>query len=99
MAAPDARAGGAAAKRPRCFLDVTIGGRAAGRMVVELRADVAPRTVGNFVALWCVFFFFFSFLFVLLCVCSPRCPPPPISRQSVQSKQGSPVSHLSLNPH
>jgi peptidyl-prolyl isomerase D len=61
MDGPRARGGGAgaaaaspawAARRPRCFLDVTIGGRPAGRLVLELRPDVAPRTVRNFVALW-----------------------------------------------
>jgi peptidyl-prolyl isomerase G (cyclophilin G) len=33
---------------PRCFLDIQIGGRRAGRLVVELFADVVPKTVENF---------------------------------------------------
>jgi cyclophilin family peptidyl-prolyl cis-trans isomerase len=33
---------------PRVFFDVTIGGRAAGRIVMDLRADVAPKTAENF---------------------------------------------------
>merc|ERR1712038_29901 len=36
---------------PRCFMDITIGGNAAGRIVVELRADVVPKTAENFRAL------------------------------------------------
>jgi hypothetical protein len=38
-------------ENPRVFFDVAIGGEAAGRVVMELRADVAPRTVENFRAL------------------------------------------------
>jgi len=33
---------------PRVFLDVAIGTRAIGRIVIELRADVVPRTAENF---------------------------------------------------
>ena len=33
---------------PRCFLDLQIGGRRAGRLVVELFADVVPKTAENF---------------------------------------------------
>merc|ERR1712061_453290 len=33
------------------FFDMTIGGTAAGRIVMELKADVAPKTVENFRAL------------------------------------------------
>ena len=36
---------------PRVFFDVTIGGKPAGRIVMELRADVAPKTAENFRAL------------------------------------------------
>ncbi|MBI5501297.1 MAG: peptidylprolyl isomerase [Deltaproteobacteria bacterium] len=36
---------------PRVFFDITIGGRAAGRIVFELFADVVPRTAENFRAL------------------------------------------------
>ena len=38
-------------KLPRCFLDISIGGQKAGRIVIELRADVVPRTAENFRAL------------------------------------------------
>jgi len=34
--------------RPRVFLDVSIGGSPAGRIVIELRADVCPKTAENF---------------------------------------------------
>merc|ERR1712025_681112 len=34
-----------------CFFDVTIGGSPAGRIVMELRDDVVPKTVENFRAL------------------------------------------------
>jgi peptidyl-prolyl isomerase F (cyclophilin D) len=39
------------AKNPRCFLDITIGDKPAGRVVIELRADVVPKTAENFRAL------------------------------------------------
>jgi len=35
----------------RCFLDVSIGGRPAGKIVIELWGEVAPRAVENFRAL------------------------------------------------
>jgi cyclophilin family peptidyl-prolyl cis-trans isomerase len=36
---------------PKVFFDMTIGGKPAGRIVMELRADVAPKTAENFRAL------------------------------------------------
>ena len=36
---------------PKVYFDMTVGGAAAGRIVMELRADVVPRTVENFRAL------------------------------------------------
>ena len=39
------------ANNPRCFLDITIGDKPAGRVVIELRADVVPKTAENFRAL------------------------------------------------
>merc|ERR1711869_124832 len=36
---------------PKVFFDMTIGGNPAGRVVMELRADVVPKTVENFRAL------------------------------------------------
>jgi len=36
---------------PKCFFDITIGGAPAGRIVMELRADVVPKTAENFRAL------------------------------------------------
>lgn len=41
----------AGVENPRVFFDMEIGGEAAGRIVIELRQDVAPRTVENFRAL------------------------------------------------
>lgn len=35
---------------PKVFFDITIGGAAAGRIVMELRADVVPKTAENFVS-------------------------------------------------
>ncbi|CAI9786333.1 unnamed protein product [Fraxinus pennsylvanica] len=37
--------------RPKCYLDITIGGELEGRMVVELYNDVVPKTAENFRAL------------------------------------------------
>eukprot|EP01112_Ceratiomyxa_fruticulosa_P020173 TRINITY_DN67_c0_g2_i7.p1 TRINITY_DN67_c0_g2~~TRINITY_DN67_c0_g2_i7.p1 ORF type:complete len:173 (+),score=48.89 TRINITY_DN67_c0_g2_i7:120-638(+) len=39
------------AGRPRVFFDVAIGGKPAGRIIFELRADVVPKTAENFRAL------------------------------------------------
>ena len=36
---------------PRCFLDISAGGQKLGRIVVELRSDVVPKTAENFRAL------------------------------------------------
>ncbi len=36
---------------PRVFFDVSIGGKHAGRIVMELRSDVVPKTAENFRAL------------------------------------------------
>ncbi|VDH90578.1 peptidyl-prolyl isomerase F (cyclophilin D), partial [Mytilus galloprovincialis] len=36
---------------PKCFFDMSIGGSPAGRIVMELRADVVPKTAENFRAL------------------------------------------------
>ena len=36
---------------PKVFFDITIGGKPAGRVIMELRADVVPRTAENFRAL------------------------------------------------
>jgi len=36
---------------PKVFFDMTIGGASAGRIVMELRADVVPKTAENFRAL------------------------------------------------
>ena len=37
--------------KPQVFFDMTIGGAPAGRIVVELRADIVPKTAENFRAL------------------------------------------------
>jgi len=36
---------------PKCFLDVSVDGQKLGRIVVELRSDVVPKTAENFRAL------------------------------------------------
>src|SRR5262245_8808427 len=38
-------------KLPRCYLDITAVGEKLGRIVVELRSDVVPKTAENFRAL------------------------------------------------
>jgi peptidyl-prolyl isomerase F (cyclophilin D) len=40
-----------ASSNPKVFFDVQIGGKDAGRIVMELRADVVPKTAENFRAL------------------------------------------------
>ena len=36
---------------PKCFFDITAGKEPLGRIVMELRADVVPKTAENFRAL------------------------------------------------
>jgi peptidyl-prolyl isomerase F (cyclophilin D) len=36
---------------PRCYLDLTLNGKKLGRIVVELRSDLVPKTAENFRAL------------------------------------------------
>lgn len=38
-------------KLPKCYFDITADGKKLGRIVVELRADVVPKTAENFRAL------------------------------------------------
>nr|CAD2168938.1 unnamed protein product [Meloidogyne enterolobii] len=38
-------------RRPKVYFDVTLGGKAAGRIVMELNADIVPKTAENFRAL------------------------------------------------
>ena len=35
-------------KNPRVFFDITIGSRAAGRIIIELYYDITPKTAENF---------------------------------------------------
>jgi len=46
-----ARGGVEAVLNPRAFFEIEIGGEKAGKIVIELRKDVVPRTVENFRAL------------------------------------------------
>uniref|UniRef100_A0A0M3J6G4 Peptidyl-prolyl cis-trans isomerase n=1 Tax=Anisakis simplex TaxID=6269 RepID=A0A0M3J6G4_ANISI len=34
--------------RPKVFFDITIGGRSAGRILMELYSDIVPKTAENF---------------------------------------------------
>jgi len=40
--------GGMSMANPKVFFDMEVGGKDAGRIVFELRADVAPKTAENF---------------------------------------------------
>jgi len=43
--------GAANAQLPKCFLDIAADGQPLGRVIVELRSDVVPKTAENFRAL------------------------------------------------
>ena len=51
LAAGQTMLASAADKLPRCYFDITADGTKLGRIVVELRSDVVPRTAENFRAL------------------------------------------------
>ena len=51
VAAAEPLLAAAAEKLPRCFLDITADGKRLGRIVIELRSDVVPKTAENFRAL------------------------------------------------
>jgi Cyclophilin type peptidyl-prolyl cis-trans isomerase/CLD len=42
---------GSSSKNPRVFFDISIGGKAIGRLVMLLYADTTPKTAANFLAL------------------------------------------------
>ena len=46
-----ANAEDAGKKLPKCYLDIEVDGQKLGRIVVELRSDVVPKTAENFRAL------------------------------------------------
>lgn len=33
---------------PKCYFDMTIGGKPAGRIIVQIRSDIVPKTAENF---------------------------------------------------
>jgi cyclophilin family peptidyl-prolyl cis-trans isomerase len=45
------RSSGKLKKGAQCFIDIAIGGKVSGRIVIQLRPDVAPKMCANFVAL------------------------------------------------
>lgn len=45
------RSPGKPKKEAHCFLDIAIGGKVSGRIVIQLRPDIAPKMCANFVAL------------------------------------------------
>jgi cyclophilin family peptidyl-prolyl cis-trans isomerase len=51
LAGTSAQAADDKSKLPRCYMDITADGKPLGRIVVELRSDVVPKTAENFRAL------------------------------------------------
>jgi peptidyl-prolyl isomerase F (cyclophilin D) len=49
--AADPVAGAPPAGLPRCYMDITANGKKLGRIVIELRSDIVPKTAENFRAL------------------------------------------------
>jgi len=39
------------ASNPKCFFDMSVGGKSVGRVVMEIKKDVVPKTAENFVQL------------------------------------------------
>eukprot|EP00977_Amphora_coffeiformis_P011490 scaffold2767_cov177-Amphora_coffeaeformis.AAC.64 len=77
---------------PKVYFDITIGGQPAGRIIMELRSDVVPKTAENFRAL-CTGEKGFGFAGSSFHRVIPVSPPPMIRHQDFMCQGGDFTNH------
>ena len=84
---------------PKVFFDVSAGGTPLGRIVMELRADVVPKTAENFRALCTGEFFRFRFSFRTLSLSEKKARCRPRHSRACSRPRPAPARSERVLPH